>query len=662
MKKELLIASICTLAMCMITYGQDVIYGPADPLPGSITFTYSGELNDEEIGLATGKMLYFSNVELANTTDVYFSTLPDEVKLSLNGSVFEGGEILQFDAGASDPASGILIWTGTTTLPSDATTVYTKFTFVATEQGTATPVSLESPETVTGSNYPGGIIHVVPGTAYQINLRFDAGYSAGSMEPALTFYNNEQTTGNNAFSSYDYGWYWINDAPQVEDMDTLKVMEGDTACMGLDHLLVTDTESPDTEIFLTVASTDPQLPAFGTILLDQMPLNPEEKFTLAQLKNEIICYVHDDSETTEDSIALCISDGDGTYYSESGSTDSILYLPVKINPVNDPPVITVLETLETEEGGEASITELFLETVDNESDRTQVIYTLDPDLAGEWPKYGTVRLSGIPLGSGDQFTQDDIHEGRVAYHNDGSEHVSDGFIFTVEDGSGNNATGPEEEEKIFFEIAVTLVNDPPKLSANMPSEVDQWHEVIIDADHLAATDEESDPSHITFTLDPEVEVTQFGSLYLSDVALASGDAFTMQDIIDGNVKYVNDGSPEISDMIVVQISDEQGAIATDQEHTTFSHMFQVTITGIREHQDHAFMAYPNPGHGNLTMAWEGALDSYVIINLLGQRLKSGELKGMNEVQLDLTGFDRGTYLIKVHPENGPPMVRKIVLN
>lgn len=661
MNKKLILSGTFILSICMISNAQDVIYGPADTLPKTIAFTYTGELDDEEIGLAAGKTLYFSNVELANTTDVYFSTLPDEVKLSLNGNVFGEGEILQFDGSASDPLSGILIWTGTTTLPGDPTTVYTKFTFVATEQGTGDPIPLESPDLITGSSYPGGIIHVVPGTPYQLNIRFDAGYSTETMKPALTFYNDEQTTGNNAYSSYDFGWYWINDAPQVEKVDTLLVMEGDTACIGQEHLLVTDAESPDTAVFLTVAEETPRLPSYGSLYMDSIPLNPGDTLDLARLKNQVVCYVHDDSETTQDSIALCIFDGDGTY-AETGSGDSVLYLPVKINPVNDPPVITVLETLQPEEGEEIPITNLFLKTIDDESDSTRLIYTFDPDLEGEWPKAGMIRLSGIPLSSGDQFTQADIDEERITYKNDGSERLSDGFIFTVEDGAGNKATGPGEQEKVFFEIAVTPVNDPPKLTVNQPSEVDQWNEVIIDADHLAATDEESDPSHITFTLDPEVEVTRFGSLYRSDVPLSPGDAFTMQDIIDGNIKYVNNGDPETSDMIVVQISDEGGALARDQEHTAFSHMFNITLTGIRDQQDLSFLVYPNPGNGHFTMTWEGELDSYVLMNLLGQRMQSGELKGLNELRLDMSSYDAGTYMIKIYSGDGSPLVRKIVLN
>ncbi len=656
MIRTLMISGMMVMCFWINAPAQDTIYGPENPPPKDMLFTHTGELNDEETG-KTGKDLYYSQIDLAATTDVYFATLTDEVKLSLNGSTYEPNEILQYDLNASNPMAGLLVWTGTTTLYDQAATVYTKFTLVATEQGTGNAVVMEVPDPITGNGYAGGVIHVTPGMAFQLHVLFEAGDSPDVMEPALYYYE-DKTTGVNAYSSWDYGWYWVNDPPALEKLDTLKVMEGDTACLGVDQLLVTDIESHDSTIYLVLPAGVSDMPRNGTLFLDTVPLAPEDTFNMDQLKNGMVCYVHNGSETIRDSLGFRIFDSDGKSFS---GTDTVCHLQVSVTPVNDPPEITVLEILQPDEGSEVTITEAYLKTEDAESDSSLITYTFDPELDDVWPKAGVVKLSGIPLNSGETFTQADISQGNLTYSNDGSMTLTDGFIFTVEDESGNKAQGPNEQEQVFFEIAVTMVNDPPRVITNMATEVDQWHEAFITASHLAASDEESDAAHITFTLVPNVEVTKEGSLYLGETALAPGDAFTMQDLIDGTVKYINGGTKATSDMIVVQISDEEGAIATDNGHDSFSHMFQITLTGQWEESTAGLSIYPNPGNGLFRISWNGSFDTYTLFNILGEELEQGNISGRNEMELDLGEHTHGLYLIRLNRNGETSVTRRIIL-
>ena len=75
---------------------------------------------------------------------------------------------------------------------------------------------------------------------------------------------------------------------------------------------------------------------------------------------------------------------------------------------------------------------------------------------------GTLRLSGVGLGVGGTFTQDDIDSGRVTYDHDGLETVSDSFDFSLADGGEDGATA----DTGTFNITVTAVNDTPLVGTN----------------------------------------------------------------------------------------------------------------------------------------------------------------------------------------------------
>lgn len=81
---------------------------------------------------------------------------------------------------------------------------------------------------------------------------------------------------------------------------------------------------------------------------------------------------------------------------------------------------------------------------------SEIIFTLV-----SLPQNGTLRLDGVVLNAGDQFTQADIDAGRLVYQHDGTETTSDSFQFVVFNSADN----------LLFEgsfgISVTLVPPPP---------------------------------------------------------------------------------------------------------------------------------------------------------------------------------------------------------
>ncbi|MDI1257624.1 MAG: T9SS type A sorting domain-containing protein [Flavobacterium sp.] len=81
----------------------------------------------------------------------------------------------------------------------------------------------------------------------------------------------------------------------------------------------------------------------------------------------------------------------------------------------------------------------------------------------------------------------------------------------------------------------------------------------------------------------------------------------------------------------------------------------VTITyqtlGIADNQKNSFVAYPNPTHDILNVSAEENISSIKIYNMLGQEILNSN-GGNNLVQLNISSFAKGTYLLKAATDNG----------
>jgi hypothetical protein len=100
-----------------------------------------------------------------------------------------------------------------------------------------------------------------------------------------------------------------------------------------------------------------------------------------------------------------------------------------IVPDTQAPLISIDNPLSVQAGGTQTITAALLGASDNVSSASQLHYTVT---AG--PAWGTLLLSGAVATS---FTQADINNGLVSYHETASGVTSDGFSFNVTDAAGN---------------------------------------------------------------------------------------------------------------------------------------------------------------------------------------------------------------------------------
>ncbi|KAJ8417936.1 hypothetical protein AAFF_G00227790 [Aldrovandia affinis] len=145
-------------------------------------------------------------------------------------------------------------------------------------------------------------------------------------------------------------------------------------------------------------------------------------FTWDEVKQGLVLYQHDGTETTSDSFSLSAS----AFELERRSVP--VTLGVSVLPVNDNPPILELNTgVEVLAGEDAEITSDMLSAGDTDTPPEEVVYSV------ESLSNGIVALKELPDSSIQNFTQAQINAGQLLFLHNGSK--SGGFSFSVTDGA-----------------------------------------------------------------------------------------------------------------------------------------------------------------------------------------------------------------------------------
>ncbi|CAL1590665.1 unnamed protein product [Knipowitschia caucasica] len=359
-----------------------------------------------------------------------------------------------------------------------------------------------------------------------------------------------------------------NQPPQVF-MATLSVDEGGECWLGPRHLLLSDQDS-DKEALTVKLQREP---LHGLLQISGSHLQPGESFTVQDLDNIKIRYIHDGSETLEDNIELIGTDG----------INSVNFvLPVKVSPVNDEvPVLTagLNSELSCGEGEEAAITAEHLHATDADSDNSSLAF-----LIARQPYHGVVLRRG---GVVDRFTQADVTAGAVVYRHTGLEigltSRRDTITFVVSDGEtetsvcceGRGRTGGPaliRDSLPVYDLHITVFpvdNQPPTLTTGDIFVVDEGGSASISPSHLKVSDADSPIEKLVVSL---VSSPQFG--FIENVLPSPGfeksnmgisiASFLYKDIVDGNVNYVQSKHARMeptTDHFMLSVSDETHASA-----------------------------------------------------------------------------------------------------
>ncbi|HEY7774582.1 MAG TPA: Ig-like domain-containing protein [Marinagarivorans sp.] len=147
---------------------------------------------------------------------------------------------------------------------------------------------------------------------------------------------------------------------------------------------------------------------------------------------------------------------------------------LNVAPVNDPPEMAVNSGAAVDEGGVVVITTNMLAAVDEDDQGDGLVFTVNSA-----PANGQLFLDrnqdGLfgaeeSIAENQTFTQASIDNNLLSYLHDGSETLSDQFVFSLADGQEDGAAAIVNQT---FSISVRPVNDAPQLSGSPIGVIDE---------------------------------------------------------------------------------------------------------------------------------------------------------------------------------------------
>ena len=260
------------------------------------------------------------------------------------------------------------------------------------------------------------------------------------------------------------------ETPRVVKNTGITMFEGQSRAIDKNILAITTQNDPsNVDISVINGLKHGQLEKLGKSVTS---------FTLKDLRQGLVRYIHDDSNTYHDNFVMRVKDG-------KHQVDTLL--AVTIIPTDDEaPILKHNLGMTLEEGGIMQINQFILTAKDVDSDETKLIFkVINPPIAGGlcyvqtsppdqndvgWIKEGSTFMKNIT-----EFSQSDIIVGRVFYKHYGDEIFSDRFTFRVRDDN----TIPNQSGLKTFVINIKKIDDlKPKLFPACPLKMKSLETVV----------------------------------------------------------------------------------------------------------------------------------------------------------------------------------------
>ncbi|XP_053362727.1 FRAS1-related extracellular matrix protein 2b [Clarias gariepinus] len=316
-----------------------------------------------------------------------------------------------------------------------------------------------------------------------------------------------------------------NDEKPEIHMREFVVMEGMNVVIDTPILNGVDADVPTDE--LTFIVTKP--PKHGFII-NQLTTGtiPVTNFTLDQIREaSSIVYEHDDSETTEDSFKILLTDGKFTVE----KTVIIMVIPVD----DETPRMAINDGLEIEIGEIKEITNKVLKATDldtNDSTLTYVIrYGPNQGILQKRTPVGT--LQNITVGM--NFTQSDIDENLIIYVHNGQEGIRDLIKFDVTDG-----INPLIDRYFYVTIGGIDMVFPEVISKGVS--LKEGGRVTLNTDLLSTSDLNSPDEHLVFTI---TRAPVRGHLECTDSPGMPISSFTQLQLAGSKIYYIHTADDEV---------------------------------------------------------------------------------------------------------------------
>ncbi|XP_004606320.2 FRAS1-related extracellular matrix protein 3 [Sorex araneus] len=368
-----------------------------------------------------------------------------------------------------------------------------------------------------------------------------------------------------------------NDEPPQLSARELVVLEGMSLVIDSALLSATDADSPPSALRFQLTAP----PRHGRILRQLATgSQPVHRFTLQEIQAaSTIVYEHDDSESTEDSFEVWLSDGRHT------SQAKVRIVVILVD--DEPPRLVTNRGLQAETGHTTVITNSVLRATDVDSDDKSLSFVLRST-----PQQGFLQL--LQKGRGDSrnnltlgmnFTQDDIDRGLVSYTHTGPQGASDLMELGVTDGVN---TLP----RCYFYIFVGSSN---QVFSDVVTKGLSWAEgdrVTLPADLFSTCDVEHPDAQLHASI---IRAPGRGHLESSEQPGEPIASFTQPQLTDHQIAYVHTSNDKLKmDHVEFQV--------TNGSKPGVRH-FKVFITGVEDKRPvltvHA-LALQKGGHQAIT--------------------------------------------------------------
>ncbi|KAL4230244.1 extracellular matrix [Mactra antiquata] len=324
----------------------------------------------------------------------------------------------------------------------------------------------------------------------------------------------------------------------------IELPEGGTVLLTTDMISATDTDTPDEKLTYTITKT----PQHGYVEFVERAGHPIVSFSQLDLAANRVRYVHNSEyEIKMDSFEFELTDGFNPVYRT---------FRIALTDVDNKNPVLMYTVLRLKEGTSEIITPFELKAVDMDTPDEKIVFTIT-----QVPLHGNLLFNFSRIVS--RFTLKDLTENLISYQHDGSDTMSDSFIFTVTDGThaqfylpGSNLPTRKPQE-MDIEI-IPVDNGIPHVSANTGADfltaIDVGLGFTLTCRNLYSEDQDSENEELEYS----VTVTpNHGYLRNTEQGNDRITSWTQGDINEQRIQYVlNPGENATSDTFFFQVSDK----------------------------------------------------------------------------------------------------------
>lgn len=343
-----------------------------------------------------------------------------------------------------------------------------------------------------------------------------------------------------------------NKPPQIKNSG-FTVLERGRHILTSAELDTSDTDTENKKITFTLT----QPPLHGQVQFTFIDMTKGNAFSLEDIANGLISYIHNGDESTVDSIQIDVSDG-----------VHIVPITIKINvkPIDDEaptislPAGTIGSYIDVLENGATEITSNVIQGRDEDTDDLRLTFIVEDP-----PSLGEILVRGVSSGT---FTQADIINGFVVYAHTsgeiGSSTKEDFFNLTLTDMSDEWTVGGNKITGVRVHVTILpLDSQAPEVFVGPQFTVVEGEKHAIQILHISADDVDTPSDDLLCTI-----IVQPTSGYVENISPAPGSeksrsgtaisAFTIKDIKQNHIYYVQSihkGVEPVEDRFTFRCSD-----------------------------------------------------------------------------------------------------------